>query len=208
MYKMKTIKKSPLLLGSIIFFMLITGGILVSALQCDGTMLGTFKVNNNIELRQTCDTCSYVTLSSITYPNSTILNVNTNMTKSGIDYNYSFKTDLIGNYYYSVFGDKDGSLASENFCFEVTPTGFIGTIGFYIIILILSLGILILGYYIEDAWVVVLGSFGFILFGLFIFLYGIDGMKDSAYTYGIAIITMMLGAYFGIKGALEQIGYN
>ena len=142
---MKTIKKSPLLLGSIIFFMLITGGILVSALQCDGTMLGTFKVNNNIELRQTCDTCTYVTLGSVTYPNSTILNININMTKVGIDYNYSFRTDLIGNYYYSVFGDKDGTLASENFCFEVTPSGFIGTIGFYIIILILSLGIIVLG---------------------------------------------------------------
>jgi hypothetical protein len=94
-----------------------------SAMQCDGTFLGTYKQNTNINLRQTCDTCSYVTLSSITYPNSTTLNINTNMTKSGIEYNYSFYADSLGGNSYSVFGDKDGTLQSENFCFEVTPTG-------------------------------------------------------------------------------------
>ena len=45
------------------------------------------------------------------------------MTQSGIDYNYTFETDLSGEYYYTVFGDKDGSLASENFCFEITYSG-------------------------------------------------------------------------------------
>ena len=89
--------------------------------------------------------------------------------------------------------------------FQVTPTGFSGTLGFYILLLILSLGIILLGYYVEDPWVIVLGAFGLVLFGLFILLYGVNGIKDSYYTYGFAIITMMLGAYFGIRGALENV---
>jgi hypothetical protein len=102
---------------------------------------------------------------------------------------------------------NDGTTAGgvKTLSFEVTPTGVSLTLGFYIILLILSLGIIILGYSVEDPWVIVLGSFGLVLFGLFMLLYGIDGFKDSYYTYGFAIITMMLGAYFGIKGALENV---
>ena len=121
--KDKHLKKTPLLLGLIIFFMLITGGI-VSAMTCDGTMLGTFKQGTNINLRQVCDSCTYVTLSSVTFPNSTTITIDTNMTKEGVDYNYTFiNTSTSGEYYYSVFGDKDGSIATETFCFEINPTG-------------------------------------------------------------------------------------
>jgi hypothetical protein len=201
--KRDRINKTKGLMFFIIGFMLITGG--VSAMVCDGTLLGTFKQNTNINLRQICDTCTYVTLSSLTYPNSTTLTINTNMTKVGVDYNYTFYAGTLGSHYYSVFGNKDGVIATETFCFEVTPSGFIGTLGFYIIILILSLGFIILGYSIEDAWVIVLGGMGLVLVGLFILIYGVDGMKDSAYTYGFGIITIMLGAYFAVRGALEKM---
>lgn len=103
----------------------------------------------------------------------------------------SSTTTAVGGYYTGAF--------------EVTPTGFSGTLGFYILLLILSLGIIILGYYVEDPWVIVLGSFGLVLFGLFILLYGVNGIKDIVYTYGFGIIVMMLGAYFGIKGSLENL---
>jgi len=89
--------------------------------------------------------------------------------------------------------------------FEVTPTGFTGTLGFYILILILSFGIIIFGYVAQDGWVAILGAFGFILMGLFMLLFGIDGIKDSVYTYGISIITIMVGSYIGIRAAIDQI---
>lgn len=89
------------------------------------TLTGSpFKQGNSIELKQICDTCTYVTLSSISYPDSSSVYINENMTKLGINYNYSFSnTTLNGQYGYSVLGDKDGSIASESFCFEVNPSG-------------------------------------------------------------------------------------
>lgn len=89
--------------------------------------------------------------------------------------------------------------------FEVTPTGFIGTLGFYLLLLIISLMLIIIGYSVEDEWLIILGAFGFILLGLFILLYGLVEIKDSAYTYGFGIITMMAGAYFAVRGALSKL---
>jgi len=89
--------------------------------------------------------------------------------------------------------------------FQVTPTGLVGTLGFYIILLILSLLIIIIGYSVEDEWVVLIGGFGFIFLGLFILLYGIVGVKDTTYTYAFGIITIMLGAYFAVKASLSKM---
>jgi len=89
--------------------------------------------------------------------------------------------------------------------FEVTPTGVLSSIGFYIILLLLSLGIVMFGYSVQDYWVVILGSFALVLFGLYVILFGIVDIKDTVYTYGIGIITLMLGAYFGIRASMEQL---
>ena len=94
----------------------------VTSMDCDGTFLGTFEQDTNISLRQVCDSCTYVTFSSLTYPNSTTTSINTNMTKIGVDYSYIFYAETNGEYYYSVFGDKDGTIATETFCFKVNPT--------------------------------------------------------------------------------------
>jgi hypothetical protein len=179
----------------------------VLAANCGDNNIGVFKKGEVINLRQTCDTCSYVNLSSVTIPpNSNLLYFNNQMTKQGIEFTTTFyNSTTVGDYFYVVRGDKDGVDQSETFCFEVSQTGFVGTLGFYIIFLILSLGIIILGYSFEDAWVVMLGAFGLILFGLFVYLYGINGIKDTYYTYGIAIITIMGGAYFGVRAGLEKM---
>jgi len=34
---------------------------------------------------------------------------------------------------------------------------------------------------------------------------GIDGIKDPVYTWGLGIITLMLGAYFSIRASIETI---
>lgn len=198
----KTIHKSVWLMGLIIGFMLITGGV-VSAL--DG--LGTYQQGKTINISQVCSDATYITISSITNPDTATIVSNVNMTSTGSGRFYytlvNTSTNRIGRY--DILGISDGCDKTFATYFEVTPSGFIGTLGFYIIILILSLGLIVLGYSIEDAWVVILGGMGFILFGLFVLLYGIDGMKDSAYTYGFGIITIMLGAYFAIRGALEKM---
>lgn len=86
--------------------------------------LGTIKKGECIQLQQTCDSCTYVNLSSVTFPNSTVVYFDNVMTKNGVEYNYTFcSTASLGNYFFSVKGDKDGSLATEDGSFEVTYTG-------------------------------------------------------------------------------------
>jgi hypothetical protein len=164
------------------------------------------KAGNNATLYQICSNCTYVNISSVVYPDGTVESINNEMTKNDVTYTYDFtNTSTAGRYLYTVKGDKDGSVKTETICFDVNPSGFFGTTSFYIIFLIISIGIIVIGFSIKDGWTVVIGSFAMMLFGLFVLLYGIDGIKDAAYTYGISIITIMIGAYFGIRAAMDEI---
>lgn len=80
------------------------------------------EVDIETNLIQTCDTCTYVNISSITTPTTTTY-LDDSMDKNGLTYNYSYAPSEIGHYYYSVYGDKDGSITEETLCFEVTSTG-------------------------------------------------------------------------------------
>ena len=189
----------------ILIFMALAFMLVVPFVSADS--LGTFKQNQEMQITNYCSdgTCTYMNLSSIILPNGTKINHNAAMTKNVQDFNYTYTPTLIGEYEFNTCGNPSGSVICDSDTFESTPSGFVGTLGFYILILILSLGIIILGFSLSDGWIVILGSFGFILLGLFILLYGIDGMKDTAYTYGIGIITIMAGSYIGIRSAIEQM---
>lgn len=98
---------------------------LVSA-EIDLTNGGTsaYKKGKCIELQQTCSNCTYVNVTTITYPNSTLIFINDVMTKTGTKYNYSFcSTSPLGRYRYSVLGDKNGISSTEEGFFEITPNG-------------------------------------------------------------------------------------
>ena len=157
-------------------------------------------LNKEYTILQGCSDATWINL-TISNTNGIVL-ANKEMTFNGTVWEYKFTPDTLGRH--DVGYLMDGCEKSNSAYFDV-KTNVFGTFGFYIIILILSLGIIILGYSIEDAWVVLLGGLGFILLGLFIFIYGINGIKDSAYTYSFGIITIMLGAYFSIRASLEKM---
>ena len=168
--------------------------------------IGLVKQYDCISLYNYCPSCTYINLTAIQYPNQTVIDMNIAMTKTNNNYIYSFcNTGNLGEYSYTTCGDKTGDVGCEDMVFEVTPSGFAWSNGLYFLIIALSIGIIVLGYYVQDAWIVVLGSFGMVLFGLMVLFYGIAGMKDSVYTWGIGIITLMLGGYFGLKGSLEKL---
>lgn len=186
-----------------LFLILFVGMFLISLASADGT-LGTFKLNDCISLYQYCDTCTYVNLTTVQFPNGTIQTINNAMTKTDVDYNYTYcDTSTIGTYYYTVKGDKGGIVNTERISFEVTPSGFTGTLGFYILILVLSLGVVVLGYFAQDATVIIFGSFGLIFIGLYFLFNGINGIKDSVYTWGISIIILGLAFYLLVKASQE-----
>jgi len=169
--------------------------------------VATFKKDQPSTIYQLCDTCTYVNVSSIELPTKQVVSINSAMVKSGSSFLYNYTFSNVGDGHYNVCGDKGGSYKCESIAYTVTGTGITGTIGFYIIILILTLGLIIIGYSVEDVWIIILGSFGMILFGLYILFFGIAGMEDAVYTWGLGIITLMTGAYFGVRASLEQLNF-
>jgi uncharacterized membrane protein YhdT len=78
-----------------------------------------------IELSQTCDNCTFINITTIRFPNSTIALNDLVMTQDGTEYNYSFcDTRTLGTYTYKTEGDPDGLAEVESITFEVTGTGF------------------------------------------------------------------------------------
>lgn len=169
--------------------------------------IGIVKQRNCIELYNFCPTCSYINLTLIQYPDGTIDNtLNEDMTKSGNDYNYTFcDTEILGGYSYTTCGDKAGVVACEDITFTSTPSGDSETSVFYFLILILSLGVMALGFFLRDAVIVILSSFGLYFVGLYILFNGIDGFKDPVYTWAIGIIILMIAAYISIRSSYELI---
>lgn len=85
--------------------------------------LGTFKQNDNVRVTQICNDATYITLSSISYPNSTTAIEQINMTSLGSgEFYYIFtNTSTIGRY--DVRGVSDGCGKIFATYFEITPSG-------------------------------------------------------------------------------------
>lgn len=89
--------------------------------------LGIFKKNECIDLTQTCETCTYNNITSITYPNGTkyIFSPEQNMTHAGTE--YTFKTcdfsGQLGDYKVNGHGDLDGVDTIWNYEYKVTASG-------------------------------------------------------------------------------------
>ena len=89
--------------------------------------------------------------------------------------------------------------------FFVTGNGFEVDQWFLLIILLISGGIIILGFSLKDPPMVILGSFGLYFIGLWIIFNGIVGIRDTTYTLPIAIIILAVAAYISVRSAWELI---
>jgi len=123
-----------------IILTLMLGIIMISLVSA--TDLPTGKQDSNITLIQYCPTCTYVTLSSITYPDNSLQILDENMTKSGSTFSYNFSdTSQLGPYIYFIEGDKDSVKQGETLTFQITPSGSVldisGSIVFFVIFLII-----------------------------------------------------------------------
>jgi len=179
---------------------------LTTTVNAEVQTLGTFKQNTCVNLIQTCSNCSYSNISSVIAPNSASLLGQVVMTKISNVYNYSFcSTSQIGSYIVNGISDVDGSQVVWAYDFQITPSGSNNNPNFYYIIFIASLGVMILGFVLKNAPIVILGSFGMVYLGLYIILFGINGIKDTVYTWGFGIILLAVAGYIGIKSAYEMI---
>jgi len=124
------------------------------------------------------------------------------MTKVGSTFYYNFtQTSQLGEYIYNTYYGNWTAPVS----FEITTDGLNGKLGFTVLILILSLGVIVLGLWKQDAIVTILGSFGLYFIGLNILFYGLDGFKDPVYTWAFGLITLSIAFYVSVRSAWELI---
>ena len=101
-----------------IMFIAIAG--LTSAVNTD---LGTFPINEEVRIAQVCRTATFITLTSITYPNSSIAISQINMTSEGSgEFSYNFtNTSVSGRY--EVKGISDGCEETFITTLTINPSG-------------------------------------------------------------------------------------
>lgn len=107
--------------------------------------IGVFQQGKTIPITNYCSTadCTYANLSSITYPNGTVSNLNSAMIQSNNEFSYSFSnTTQLGTYYFVTCSNPNGIQVCEKDSFEITVNGqdfstgkAISYIGFIVILL-------------------------------------------------------------------------
>ncbi len=189
-------------------FMFIFSIILLTNFISADINLDPGKQGECIELKQTCDNCTYVNISTVsrTGENATTFYFNEEMTKFGVDYNYSFcNTNILGNYMFTVTGDKDGSTQTESGYFLITPSGRGGSdnIVFFVIIIVIVYGIALLGFFGKNQTMSMIGGGIMILLGIYFINEGIVIYRDNLTNY-LSYVTIGLGFFFTMYPILEE----
>lgn len=86
--------------------------------------LGAVKKDGCADLYQHCSDCSFINVTSIKYPNQTIIYLNVEMDKNGYDFTYNYcDNDQEGDYFYTVCGDPTNKESCKTFTYLVTESG-------------------------------------------------------------------------------------
>ena len=125
---------------------------LIGIVSASAPTLGVFKQNSVVELKQTCvingTFCDSCNISSVDYPNGTIIISDVGMTKRNGDFNFtlnSTNTNLIGQYRVNGFCDFGADVRKTwVYYFDVTFNGIRNTTSQSIIYIITFLGLLFL----------------------------------------------------------------
>jgi|ETNvirnome_2_300_1030623.scaffolds.fasta_scaffold01540_10 hypothetical protein len=172
--------------------------------------LGTYKKGDDILIIQLCAKCNYNNVTSINYPNSTEIVTDIIMAQDGSRFTYTLPGNLtgeIGKYNVNGIGDLEGDGEPVIWVvpFTVTPSGFANTLGFFILILCLSAGVIVFGFSISDPIITILGTFGLYFLALYIFFNGIAGVIDPLINIAFGTIILGIAFYISTKSAYELI---
>lgn len=196
-----------------IILTLILGIFLITLVSASLDDLGTFKQNDCINISQTCATCSYVNISSVSNKDNSTLISNVEMEDFGNgEWRYEFcSTSDLGRYDVRGMGDVNSIDTSFATYFEVTPTGttqnsFLNN-PVLIILILLSLVFLGLGVGFKLSSLGFIGSILLVLSGIYTMIYGFNNVTDL-YTRGVAIALLGLGIIFMIVSAYEWLPWG
>lgn len=105
-------------------------GMVLTLVSAAESNLGTFQKGEDINLLQLCGNCTYNNISSVIYPNSTVILEEVAMTQQGTEYNYTISgnfTIAMGKYMVHGYGDLDGEKTSWVYNFEINSLGLAST---------------------------------------------------------------------------------
>jgi len=203
---------------------LIFGILLISMIgMVSAENIGTSKLGDDVEVTNYCSTgtCTYMNLSSIKYPNGTMLYLNLQMTKTNQDFNYTFSNaNIIGDYTFITCGNPDGVAFCEDDEFTVSASGdkINSSQGFILLAMVGLIGLFFgLGrVFSEKKWKIKMG------FDIIALLIGVvltnsiriiaaqsaslGKMGESLFIGVIAILSLMI-AYMLIMMTIEVIQY-
>ena len=202
-YKYKCIKK----MMNKIYLILFLGIILMNSVNAEVESMGYVEMGKCIQLLQSAVNSTYSNITTISFPNKTeILSLNKAMTKNGIVYNYSFcSTSSIGQYIVNGITDIDGVPTNWAYDFEVSSMGIKNSTTFYIICILIIVLLLGLGFYIEDAWLIIFGGMGLMVLGIYSYNYGIADIKDRVVSYSISLFVIFTGAYLSLRSGFTLV---
>lgn len=189
-----------LLLLSILFLLAVPQ---IAALDTEMTA----KQGECLNISQTCSSCSYVNISSVSNQNNSNLLSNVGMNYFGNgEWRYEFcETNFIGRY--DVRGQGDISGVDESFAtfFQVTSSGKNGTenIVFFLFVILFLYGINLLGFFNEQAIMTILGGMALLFLGVYMVNNGIIIYRDNLTNY-IGYITIAWGGISSIFAIYKE----
>lgn len=151
------------LLTILVFGMIFISMAFISANEVSLDSLGTGKQNTNFTINQPCASATYMTLSTILYPDKTSSFINSNMTYVGSGmFQYNF-TDTLQLGRYDVCFVTDGCEIDACLYFEITPSGIsqtvsqgLGSTVFLILMIVLMFTFAFVGYKLtqsDNLWI-------------------------------------------------------
>ena len=167
--------------------------------------LGTFKLNECIELRQSCSNCTYVNITSVTYPDSSLAIGETEMTALGTNYNYTFcLANQIGEYIVNTKGDIDGIETVVAYDFYVTSTGSNKTSLLPIFLLIGGYILLVLALFNKEYILGFASGTLLCIGGVYLLIYGL-GDFNNLYTNALGYVSLFLGIIVSFASIYEAL---
>jgi len=120
-------------------------------------------------------------------------------------FNYTTTFTQVADCYKVQMFCTDGTYSfSDEGCYKVTPSGFLDTLAFYILVCLIIVGIIALGYKAQEEWFIVIGGMGLMMLGIYSINSGVAGFRDMFMTWGIGIIEIGIGFVLTIIAGLSK----
>lgn len=176
-------------------------------------MSNPFRQGTCIDLVQSCDDCTYVNFTSVTYPDGDYEILNAAGEKHATDFNYTFcDTNQVGTYIIRTVGDLGGEQTFSGFNIYINPSGMtfnniIYEYLFFALIFLTFYAILYFGFKKEDLTIVMLPCFGILFLAVYIIRFGIANLNND-YTMAFSIINIGISGYLLVRSSISLVEMN